>query len=354
MSQAIAALGVFLRQWLRAQSETGNEKPFNRGFDFSLLYDRLTPTPLFFIREHLPPPDISAATDWTLSVTGAVEQPLELTFDEILAHTPVDLAATLECAGNSVGGGMISTAQWSGPGLGEILSKARPRPDARFVRLWGADKDTGQDLNYFRSISLEKALHPDTLLATKMNGETIGRHHGFPLRAVIPGWYSMDSVKWLWNVEVLTSEDTGWWMANPYRRQIRAKATEPEVSTPVTALQVKSVFSRPVDGAVLVGRRFTVRGAAWAGERPVAKVEISADGGRSWGAARLLPVEGGGPRPYAWVLWEYEWSIPAAGKYELVVRATDDRGNVQPAERTPERVDMHELNYYQKVRCLVS
>jgi hypothetical protein len=177
-------------------------------------------------------------------------------------------------------------------------------PEAQFVRLWGADKDASQDMNYFRSVPLTKAMHPDTVLATKMNGETLPRHHGFPLRAVVPGWYSMDSVKWLRRVEILTSEDTGWWMANPYRRQIRASAGTPETSTPVTAVQVKAAFSQPLDGAVLVGRRFTVRGAAWAGEQRVRKVELSTDGGKSWQAARLLPVEGGDPRPYAWVLWE--------------------------------------------------
>ena len=126
------------------------------------------------------------------------------------------------------------------------------------------------------------------------------------------------------------------------------------MSMPVTDIQVKASFSRPLDGAVLVGRRFMVRCAAWAGEQRVQKVEVSTDGGRAWQAARLLPVEGSGPRAYAWVQWEYEWSIPSAGRYELVVRASDDQGRVQPAERTADRIDMHELNYYEKVRCLVS
>jgi DMSO/TMAO reductase YedYZ molybdopterin-dependent catalytic subunit len=350
----MVALAAAPRQWLSAQVAAAAEKPFNRGFDFSLLYDWLTPTPLFFIREHLPPPAVASSADWKLSISGAVKQSLEVSFEELLAQAPVELAATLECAGNSIGGGMVGNARWSGPSLGALLRKAQPLPEAQFVRLWGADKDSAQDLNYFRSIPLAKAQHPDTLLATKINGQTLPRHHGFPLRAVIPGWYSMDSVKWLWKVEVLTSEDTGWWMANPYRRQIRAAAGLPETSTPVTAVQVKAAFSQPLDGAVLVGRKFPVRGAAWAGEQRVQKVEVSTDGGKSWQAARLQPVEGGGPQPYSWVLWEYQWSIPAPGKYQLIVRATDDKGQIQPSERTPKRVDMHELNYYQKVRCLVS
>ncbi|MDA1316291.1 MAG: sulfite oxidase [Acidobacteria bacterium] len=352
--QGMLALAGLPRRWLSAQVAATGEKPYNRGFDFSLLYDWLTPTALFFVREHLPAPSISSSSDWKLSIDGAVKQPLEISFEDLLAQESVELAATLECAGNSVGGGMIGNAQWSGTSLRSLLEKAQLLPEAQFVRLWGADRDSSQDTNYFRSIPLAKAMHADTLLATKMNGEVLPRHHGFPLRAVIPGWYSMDSVKWLRRVEVLTSEDTGWWMSNPYRRQIRASAGEPETSTPVTAVQVKAAFSQPLDGAVLIGREFTVRGAAWAGEQRVRKVELSTDGGKSWQAARLLPVEGGDARPYAWVLWEYEWSIPDPGKYELVVRAGDDKGRVQPPERSGERIDMHELNYYQKVRCLVS
>ena len=359
LCQGMAALAGGWRRDLSAQAVAAVGKPFNRGFDLSLLYDWLTPTPLFFIREHLPSPAVSSPVEWKLSIEGAVAQPLEIRHEELLAQPSLDLVATLECAGNAVGGGMVGNARWSGLGLGALLARAQPLPEARYVRLWGADKDPEQGLNYFRSIPLDKALHPDTLLATKMNGQTLRRHHGFPLRALIPGWYGMDSVKWLQRVEVLTSEDTGWWMANPYRRQTRAaagaaKTSTPATSTPVTAVQVKAAFSRPMDGAVLVGRRFMVRGAAWAGEQRVRKVEVSTDGGGTWHAARLLPIEGGGPRPYAWVHWEYEWSIPGAGKYELMVRATDDKGRVQPAERTADRVDMHELNYYEKVRCLVS
>jgi hypothetical protein len=115
-------------------------------------------------------------------------------------------------------------------------------------------------------------------------------------------------------------------------------------------MQVKSAFSRPLDEAVLVGRSFVLRGAAWAGENRVSRVEVSCDGGKSWQKARLASE----PRIYTWVRWSYEWKIPGAGSYELVVRAVDDQGREQPAERPSNRVDNYEGNHWQVIRVAVT
>ena len=96
-----------------------------------------------------------------------------------------------------------------------------------------------------------------------------------------------------------------------------------------------------------------MRGIAWAGEHRVKAVQISTDGGAAWNAVDLTGVSPGGPRPYSWVQWRYEWTIPGPGNYMLVVRATDDRGNTQPVVRPPDRRDVHELNHYQRVNCTV-
>lgn len=297
-------------------------------FDLSLLDEGATPNDLFFVREHFPAPAV-AQQNWKLAVGGAVENPFELSYDELVAEPRKSLGVTLECAENPAGGGLVSHAEWSGSSLAALVDRARPRGEARLVRLRGADGD------YARSIPIEKARHPATLLAHRMNGERLPPAHGFPLRAVIPGWYGMDSVKWLTHIELLAGPDHN---AFPYVRRVRSLLGE-RIAGPVTAMQVKSVFARPQDGAILVGRRFTIRGAAWAGENRVQAVEVSTDGGESWHAARVGDTE-----PYAWVRWEYEWKIPRPGEYKLMVRAAG-----QPGERPADRIDDYEQNGWQTV-----
>ena len=301
-------------------------------FDLSLLNDWTTPNQFFFIREHFPTPKISAG-DWIVAVAGAVETPFEISLPELAAEPKRDMAATLECAENPAGGGLVSHAEWRGVALAGLLGRAGPLREGRFVRLTGED-------GFIRSIPLEKATHRDTLLAYRMNREKLPLVHGGPLRALIPGWYGMDSVKWLRKVEVLTEANN-----ESYLRRTRTGETEP-----ITKMNVKAVFARPVNEAVLFGERFLARGAAWAGESRVEKVEFSSDGGSSWQSARLLDAA----QAYAWVRWEYDWQIPSRGEFSLVVRATDDSGRSQPAKSDPGRVDEYEQNTYQRVRVAVA
>jgi DMSO/TMAO reductase YedYZ molybdopterin-dependent catalytic subunit len=308
-------------------------------FDPSLLDDWVTPSELFFVREHFPQPQVSEH-GWKLTVSGAAAGPFEISYDELLQQPRKTLPATLECAENPVGGGLVSHAEWVGVGLGILLARAQPRAEARFVRLAGAD-------GFSRTIPNEKARHGDTLLAHMMNGERLPEKHGFPSRAIIPGWYGMDSVKWLNRIELLAGIGGG--LADDYQRTVRSLLA-PRQTGPVTAMNVKAIFSRPVDGAVLVGRKFMVRGAAWAGENRVKSVEVSADGGTSWVPARL----GSEPLPYAWVHWAFDWKIEAPGPQELMVRASDDAGRTQPAERPRDRVDNYEQNGYQTVRVMAT
>ena len=307
-------------------------------FDFSLLDEGPTPADLFFVREHFPAPGVSSA-GWKLSISGAVATPFEIPYEDISAQPRKVLPLTLECAENPAGGGLVSHAEWTGISLASLIEKARASPEARFVRLSGAD-------GFSRSVPLAKAMHPDTLIAHNMNGEKLPVNHGFPLRALIPGWYGMDSVKWLRRVELLVNDDP----EHYYVRLLRSLLTGTRPAGPVTAMNVKSAFSRPLDGAVLVGRHFTVRGAAWAGENRVRRVEVSTDGGKSWQAARLASDA----LRYSWVHWTYAWKIPGAGQYELAVRATDDAGREQNAERAANRVDEYELNAWQTVRVTVT
>jgi hypothetical protein len=156
----------------------------------------------------------------------------------------------------------------------------------------------------------------------------------------------VDSVKWLRSIDVLEGEPP----PQEYEREEQSLLLGRRRIGPVTAMNVKSTFSRPLDGAILFGRRFTIRGAAWAGENRVQRVEVSVDGGTSWQAARLDSEA----KPYAWVRWSYEWKIPDRGSYELVVTATDDRGREQPAIRPSSRVDEAEQNQRQSIQVTVT
>ena len=347
----LAAAGSVVAESLPALLSAAGDEPTIISLDSSLIDDWLTPNELYFVREHFPTPLI-AAEDWKLSVTGAVGQPFEIGYQELLGLPRLDLAVTLECAGNAVGGGLVSNAEWSGVSLSAVLNRAQPTGAAKYVQLKGADGELDRNLFYARSILIEKARHPDTLLAYGMNGETLPQNHGFPVRAVIPGWYGMDSVKWLREMEVLTSEDTSILMTRRYRRETRLGDGGTKFER-VAEMQVKATFSRPLDGAILLGRRMVLRGMAWAGERAVKKVEISTNGGRDWNAAEMLSANGP-PRPYAWAAWKYHWRNMEPGRHELLARATDDQGRVQPPSRPDNRVDPNERNHYQRVRCVVA
>jgi DMSO/TMAO reductase YedYZ molybdopterin-dependent catalytic subunit len=314
------------------------QKPEISSFDLSLLDESTVPASLFFVREHYPAPATSAA-GWKLKVRGAVEAPLEISYDQLLAEPQRVLPVTLECAENPVGGGLVSHAEWAGCSLAALLSKARVASGARSVRLSGAD-------GFSRMIPISKASHADSLIVFTMNGERLTANHGFPMRAVIPGWYGMDSVKWLNDIQVLPDDETA---SQDYQQMTRALLGGSRNAGPVTAMQVKSTFSRPLDGAILSQRRFVVRGAAWAGEHRVRQVELSMDGGKSWATARLAST----PLPYSWVGWSCEWKIPKAGEHRLTVRATDDAGRSQPETRQSDRVDGFELTPWQTIRITV-
>ena len=314
------------------------QKPELSSFDLSLLDQPGTPNDLFFVREHFPAPDVTSA-GWMLTVSGAVAKPLEIPFEDLAARPRKSLGVTLECAENPSGGGLVSHAEWSGIGLASLLEPARPKTEAGAVRLVGVD-------GFSRAIPIAKAMSPDTLLALTMNGEKLPINHGFPVRAIIPGWYGMDSVKWLRRIEVLE----GGAPSQDYTREVRSLLLGRQRAEVVTAMNVKSTFSRPVEGAILFGRRFILRGAAWAGENRVRRVDVSIDGGKSWRPAHLESES----KPYAWVCWSHEWKIAGPGAYQLAVTATDDQGREQPAERPANRIDGYEWNQRQLIQVTVT
>jgi sulfite oxidase len=303
----------------------------------------ITPLPHFFVRNHMHEPSELEAKDWRLSIGGEVEKPLTLTLAELSKIEVHSVVNTLECAGNGRslyrpqvpgiqwGKGAVGTARFSGSRLREVLQRAGVKTTGKHVMFRGLDEVPGKVPPFIRSIPIEKALHADTLLATHMNGSPLTRHHGFPARALVPGWIGAASCKWLTEIKVLDAEFAGNFMSPGYRMPNQplkpGDAVKPEDTHPVTALSVKSVIAGPSDGANLKTGKVTVHGAAWAGEADIVKVEISADGGATWSPAKLAHDQS----HYAWRLWSYDWKIGKAGEYTIQSRATDSQGHTQPA-----------------------
>ena len=318
--------------------------------DLSALQSLLTANEAFYVRNHFATPRLSQP-DWKLQISGRAGSHREVSYADLLRQPARTLTVTLECAGNGVGSGGVSTAAWTGIPLGALLKQASLSPATKHIRFIGADRGveihSQPPLAYARSIPLEKALHPDTLLALQMNGSPLPPEHGYPLRAIVPGWYGMDSVKWLTRIEALDHTDTGLFMTQRYVA-VRLQTIGSERRL-LTRMLVKSLITQPQEGEVLTRGPHTIRGAAWAGESRVARVEVSANGGQDWALATLEQDI----RPYSWVLWTYAWDSPAPGTYTIVARATDDQGNTQPSSRDSLRIDGYELNSCHSVRCRV-
>jgi DMSO/TMAO reductase YedYZ molybdopterin-dependent catalytic subunit len=234
---------------------------------------------------------------------------------------------------------VVSTAEWSGVTLASILELAGLKKEAVDVVLEGADsgvlknepKPEGK-LHFARGLPLAKALKPEVLLAYRMNGEALSVAHGYPLRAVVSGWYGMASVKWLSRIVVTNRPFHGYDQTTDYgiweRRDGLASLT------PITSMEVKASIARPsASETIPAGAAYRLYGAAWAGESEVTKVEVSTDGGKTWAAARLIDEA----KPFCWRRWEYNWDKPLAGKHRLLARATDKEGHRQPMERDPDR-----------------
>lgn len=325
-----------------------NSEPRNLEFPVSALRDAITPTEHFFVRSHFAVPAVDSKS-WKLKVDGVVKSSLELSLDDLQRMASRSSIVTIECAGNgrvsltpSVPGlqwgqGAVGNAEWTGVPLSAILEKAGIRDTAVEVILEGADK--GQvnldpkspgPITYARSVPIKKA--SEVLLAYKMNGETLTPAHGYPLRAVVAGWYGMASVKWLTKITVTDRPFQGFWQSLDYSYFVRRDGMPTLI--PVTIMQPKAIIAQPgLNEAISAGKPYRLFGAAWAGEQAVGKVDVSTDGGKSWSAAKLLD----GPKPMQWVRWEYIWAKPTIGPASLVARATDAAGNTQPATRDLDR-----------------
>ena len=326
------------------------QDPLNLEMPFSRLDGFITPNESFYVRCHFPIPEIAEA-DWSLKIEGEVDAPFELSYDDLRAMPSQTIAATLECAGNNRiflepkakgvqwGLGAVGNATWTGVLLSTVLDRAKLKAGAIEVILDGADE--GQvdktptpagKISFCRSLPLSKA-RADVLLAYEMNGEKLSASHGFPLRAIVPGWYAMASVKWLRRLIVTDKPFNGFYQSLDYTYWDRSGPLP--TLAPITEQQTKAEIARPENGETIpANSTYRIHGAAWSGTAEIKRVEISFDSGNRWQAAKLL----GEPVKNAWRLWEFDWRTPAdASRHTIMARATDSSGFVQQASRGGDR-----------------
>lgn len=273
--------------------------------------DPITPNDRFYVvTKNLIDPTINRDV-WRLHLSGLVERPHTLRFEELTALPSSSQLLTLECISNGVGGGLMSNAAWTGVPMPALLARARPRPQGRFVLMHAAD-------GYVHVVSLELAMSPSTLVAYEMNGAPLPHRHGYPARVLVPGTYGEVSVKWVDRIEILDRPLEGYYERQGWRPWF---------------VQTTSRFDRPRNRqSISLSRDPVVRtnGVAYAGDRGISKVEVSADGGSTWEEMGIDYA----PTPLTWTLWSGTWSPPRPGTYTLTVRATDGAGAVQtPEER---------------------
>jgi DMSO/TMAO reductase YedYZ molybdopterin-dependent catalytic subunit len=327
-----------------------SEQPLNLEMPFETAESFITPTESFYVRTHFPIPTIDRNA-WWLHVEGEVEKPLAINYEQLLELESITIPVTLECAGNNRnflepkvkgvqwGLGAVGTAEWTGTPLSVLLNRAVVKSNAGEVVLEGSDhgilddpKSPPGELTFSRSVPLEKARR-DVLLAYKMNGKDLSPEHGFPVRAIVPGWYAMASIKWLQRIIVTAQPFTGYYQTIDYAYWKR-RGDIAELA-PLTAMQIKAQIARPAQGDTVPPNSIVrVHGAAWASDGEITKVELSTDGGTTWSEAKLV----GGSKPNAWRLWEVDWRTPPRpGQADLIARATDSQGRTQPTHRDNDR-----------------
>jgi DMSO/TMAO reductase YedYZ molybdopterin-dependent catalytic subunit len=290
-----------------------------------LLDSEVTPTYLFYRIDINPIVPVVDATSWTLTVKGLVNNPLTITYEEIKAMPSVKEYATLQCVSNKIGGDLTSTALWRGVRLKDVLQKAQVNPGAKYIAVRCYD---GYDVG----IPLERGLLDGSILAYEMNLAPLTSEHGYPVRAIVPGLYGMMNPKWITEIELVDNVYEGYWARNGWTN-VATEDTHSFIVIPGQAPVRDRFRNLDVENINIVpGQKVPVAGIAFAGDRGIAKVEVSTDGGVTWKSASIKdPLS-----KYTWVLWTAGFTpATAQGNYRIVVRATDKTGKIQTAEVRP-------------------
>ncbi|MEP6476808.1 MAG: sulfite oxidase [Actinomycetota bacterium] len=311
----------------------------NHGMPLEGLRYDLTPIGLHYLLIHFDIPACDADT-WSVQISGTVDHPVALTMDDLRARPAVTHTVTLECAGNGRARlhprpisqpwlqEAVGTAAWTGTPLAPILREAGLHEEAVEIVFEGADHGMQGDVehDYERSLPVADAMRPEVLLAYEVNGMPLPPQHGFPVRLLVPGWYGMTSVKWLRRITAVAEPFAGF-----QQDAYRLRQHEDDPGTPVSRIEPRALMIPPGFPEFLSRTRIVdagpcrLEGRAWSGRAPIDRVEVSIDGGTEWAAADLGEL----PETYAWRAWTFVWDA-RPGEFELLVRATDGTGAVQP------------------------
>lgn len=306
-----------------------------------------TPNDQHYVRWHWPMfPSSVDAEDFVLKVHGHVNQKLSLSLKELVNDFPrFDIAAVNQCSGNSRGffeprvpgaewaDGAMGNALWTGVRLKDVLDRAGVKSSALQVRFTGLDQTFGDAPRFIKSLDVDRARDGEVMIAYAMNGEQLPLLNGFPLRLVVPGWFSTYWLKMLEDIEVIDHPDTNYWMATAYKIPDTPGADMKPGQTgvpmvPITTMTPRSFVTNLQSGAkVEAGAPLTVRGIAFGGDCGVARVDISIDGGKSWQKTKLGKDEG----KYSFRQWQAKPTLATPGKHAVMVRCTNENGLVQPA-----------------------
>lgn len=328
----------------RADMVVHGAEPYNAEPPLSALaHAPLTPIEAFYTRNHGPVPELDPDT-WRLRVGGLVDRALELSLDELTERfAPATVTATLQCAGNRRAGflavadvpgedpwrgGATSTATWTGVRLADVLAAAGIRPAGAHVEFAAPDVCELPDRPepYAGSVPVAKACAAEVLLAREMNGRPLPAVHGAPVRVVVPGWIGARSVKWVQRITVRAEPSAGHFQTTAYRLQPADADPSDETGLSLGPVALNSEILRPADGAAVPAGPTEVTGYAFAGDgRGVARVEVSADGGRSWVQADVEDQDG----PWSWQLWRTTVHL-RPGPATVTARAWDTTGAAQP------------------------
>ncbi len=272
-----------------------------------------TPNADFYLTSYGRTPTVDAGS-WRLSIKGLVQNPLELSYDDIKRLPPINETLTLECISNPPDGTAISNATWVGPKLKPLLDRARVKPAAVWVSMRAAD-------GYYTGLPADELLRDENFLPYLMNGVPLPPDHGFPVRIFIPGKYGMKQPKWITEIEFLDHEQTGYWEARGWSNSAWRKVNSGFFSPRVEG-GLFSIFDRRAKVAGPVD----IWGWALAGPSGIRRVEVSTDDGQTWHDAELVENRS----PYEWTVWRYHFAPGRPGDYMIRVRATDGSGVVQP------------------------
>lgn len=304
----------------------------------ALIGGVVMPNAKFYVRNHFHIPKFDL-TNWRLNVGGLVERPLSLSWRDIARMRSQSKLVTLECAGNGrsrleprVGGeqwnfGAVSTAEWTGVPVAEVLDRAGVKANGRYIIFRGADRGAvdghAETIAFERSLSVDDARGSEALLAYAMNGEALSFQHGFPLRVIVPSWYAVASVKWLTEIEVVDRPFEGHYQTERY--YLERKVNGHVDREPLTLQRVRSLITEPAEEAQVDRGELAVRGLAWSGAAPIARVEVRLDDG-PWQEAYMV----GEPKRHSWQWWELITSVDRPGNYVIRARASDMNGRIQP------------------------